>query len=140
MNLLTQIRNNLLSIISLIVAISALSYNTYRNELTEVNRNIRSAGFEVLKELNQLQLLIDYSHYDKNSEHGNPIEGWAHVTYIQDMSKLISSSVITDANQLNAVWSKNWQFVKVRESSNKNVTSAINELRKNISVKIKSLR
>jgi len=47
MQLLTQLRNNSLSIISLVIAISALSYNTYRNELTEVNRNIRSAGFEV---------------------------------------------------------------------------------------------
>ena len=67
MQIFTQLRNNSISIISLIIAITALSYNTYRNELTEVNRNKRSAGFEVLKELNQLQLLIDYSHYDKNT-------------------------------------------------------------------------
>ena len=46
-----QIRNNLVAIISLVVAISSLSYNTWRNELTEENRNIRFAGFEVINSL-----------------------------------------------------------------------------------------
>ena len=51
----TQIHRNLLSIISLVVALTALGYNTYRNELTEHNRNIRSASFIILQELSQLQ-------------------------------------------------------------------------------------
>jgi hypothetical protein len=140
MNILSEIRKNSLSIISLVVAITALSYNTYRNELTEVNRNIRNAGFEVLKELNQLQLLIDYSHYDKNSNQGNPIQGWAHVIYIQDMSELISNKVENNAKNLNNVWEDNWTLLKEQESSNKSVTFAINKLRKSIKVAIKSLR
>ena len=140
MQIFTQLRNNSIAIISLIIAITALSYNTYRNELTEVNRNKRSAGFEVLKELNQLQLLIDYSHYDKNTEQGNPIEGWAHVTYIQDMSQLISSKVSTNADNLMSIWNDNWQLVKEQESSNKKVTSVINQLRLSILNAIKSLR
>ena len=32
-----QIRRNTVAIISLIVALSSLGYNTYRNELTEAN-------------------------------------------------------------------------------------------------------
>ena len=35
--LLQQVNKNLLAIISLIVALTALGYNTYRNELTEEN-------------------------------------------------------------------------------------------------------
>lgn len=140
MQILAQLRNNSLSVISLIIAITALSYNTYRNELTELNRNIRNASFEVLKELNQLQLLIDYSHYDKNNEHGNPIEGWAHVNYIQDMSYLISKEVTIDANNLNLIWTNNWQLVKDQENANKNVTLAIKELRLSIQFTIQSLR
>ena len=46
--MLKQLQKNSLSLISLFVAFSALSYNTWRNEQTEYNRNIRSAGFEVL--------------------------------------------------------------------------------------------
>jgi len=38
MDIRGQIKNNLLAIISLVVAFSALGYNTWRNELTEHNR------------------------------------------------------------------------------------------------------
>lgn len=46
--MLKQLQKNSLSLISLVVALSALSYNTWRNEQSEYNRNIRNAGFEVL--------------------------------------------------------------------------------------------
>ena len=71
-----QIRNNLVAIISLVVAISSLSYNTWRNELTEENRNIRVAGFETLKSLGELQTIVDFGHYEQHPELGSPIEGW----------------------------------------------------------------
>jgi len=140
LSIYNQIRNNSLAIISLVVAIIALSYNTYRNELTEVNRNIRNAGFEVLKELNQLQLLVNYSHYDKSKEHGNPIQGWAHISYIQDMSQLISTTVLVDADKLNLIWKDNWQTLKTNELNNKNITVAIDQLRTTIRQEIKALR
>ncbi len=140
MIMLTEIRKNIISIISLVIAISALSYNTYRNELTEINRNTRNASFEVLKELNQLQLLIDYSYYDKNAEQGNPIEGWAHVNYIDDMSQLISKTVIAEAKNLSDVWKDNWKSVNEQENSNKKITAGINKLRLSIREAIKALR
>jgi len=129
MNLISQIRNNLLAVISLTVAVSSLSYNTYRNELTEENRNVRHASFELLKELNQLQLLIDYAHYDNSSEHGNPIQGWGHVMYIKDMSYLISKPIVFKSENLKKIWGSEWANVQKDESSNKNVTAAINKLR-----------
>jgi len=43
-----QVRSNAVALISLAVALTALSYNTWRNERTEHNRNIRVAAFEVL--------------------------------------------------------------------------------------------
>jgi len=45
---------NLLAMISLFVALSALGYNTWRNELTEQNRNVRQAGFEMLLHVGEL--------------------------------------------------------------------------------------
>lgn len=38
-----QIRNNAVALISLVVALAALGYNTWRNERTEANRNLRAA-------------------------------------------------------------------------------------------------
>ena len=77
--LIQQIRNNLGAIISLLVAISSLSYNTWRNELTEENYSIRVAGFETLKSLGELQTIVDYGHYEQNP-------GWGRVLLISDLA------------------------------------------------------
>ena len=98
--LFQQINKNLLTIISLVVALSALGYNAYRNELTEENRNIRSAGFAMLMQLAELQQLIDYAHYDKDVVKGNPISGWGHLLYIKDMSYLVSAEVVAGTDVL----------------------------------------
>lgn len=140
MKLSSQIRQHLLSIISLVVAISALSYNTYRNELTEVNRNKRHAGFELLKELNQLQLLIDYAHYDKDTEQGNPITGWGHLMYVKDMSHLISAKAVANANRLGETWATEWGSVYDNSASNQRITEGVNALRARVRYEIKALR
>jgi len=127
--LLQQIHRNLLAIISLVVAITALGYNTYRNELTEENRNIRFAGFSILQELSELQLLIDYAHYDKDTVKGNPITGWGHLLYVKDMSYLVSGEVVDETEALIKVWDNKWQTVRDDEESNQRVTAGINGLR-----------
>ena len=124
-----QIHNNLLAIISLLVALSALGYNTWRNELTEENRNIRFAGFAMLQELAELQLLIDYAHYDKDSVKGNPISGWGRLLYLKDMSHLVSSEVVAGTGALIELWGAEWQSVRDEEASNRRVTAGIDSLR-----------
>jgi hypothetical protein len=44
--------------ISLAVALSSLAYNSWRNEKTEDNRNIRTAGVELLLTLGELERVI----------------------------------------------------------------------------------
>lgn len=127
--LLQQVHRNLLAIISLVVAMTALGYNTYRNELTEENRNIRFAGFSMLQELSELQLLIDYAHYDKDTVKGNPITGWGHLLYVKDMSYLVSGDVVDETEALIKVWGHDWQTVRDDKASNQRVTAAINGLR-----------
>jgi hypothetical protein len=58
LDFIDQIRRNAVALISLIIAVSSLSYNTWRNEKTEDNRNQRLAAFEVLLKLNELQQVI----------------------------------------------------------------------------------
>ena len=55
MKFMEQLSRHSLAVISLVVALSALSYNTWRNEQTEHNRNIRQAGFEMLLHIGALQ-------------------------------------------------------------------------------------
>lgn len=137
--LLQQVHRNLLAVISLVVAISALGYNTYRNELTEDNRNRRFAGFSMLQELSELQLLIDYAHYDKDTVKGNPIAGWGHLLYLKDMSYLVSGEVAVETEALTKVWSLEWQTVRDDEASNQRVTAAINALREQVRRTMESL-
>ena len=137
--LLQQVHKNLLAVISLVVAISALAYNTYRNELTEDNRNRRAAGFSMLQELSELQLLIDYAHYDKDTVKGNPIAGWGQLLYMKDMSYLVSSEVVVETEALTKVWGLEWQTVRDDEASNQRVTAAINALREQVRRTMESL-
>jgi len=137
--LLQQLHNNLLAIISLVIAMSALGYNTYRNELTEENRNIRFAGFSILQELSELQLLIDYAYYDKNTFKGNPITGWGHLLYVKDMSFLVSADVVAETEALVDIWGLEWQAVRDDVTSNQRVTRSINALRERVRHTIKSL-
>lgn len=137
--LLQQVNKNLLAIISLVVALSALGYNTYRNELTEENRNVRFAGFSMLMDLAELQQLIDYAHYDKDVVKGNPISGWGHLLYVRDMSYLVSAEVVAETEVLIQVWGDEWQTVRDDESSNQRVTAGINALRERVRYTMESL-
>ncbi|HEY6280496.1 MAG TPA: hypothetical protein VIW72_01710 [Burkholderiales bacterium] len=48
---LHQLKANAVAIISLFVALSGLTYNTWRDKIIEENRSVRIASFEVLKNL-----------------------------------------------------------------------------------------
>ena len=46
-----QIRPNAVALISLFVALTSVTYSTWRNERTEYNRNVRAATFQMLTKL-----------------------------------------------------------------------------------------
>lgn len=52
------------AIVSLTVALSGMAYNTWRNEKSELNSNVRTADFEILLEIGELQRVVFFSHYD----------------------------------------------------------------------------
>ena len=134
-----QIRSNLVAIISLVVAVSSLSYNTWRNELTEENRNIRFAGFEALKNLGELQTIVDYGHYDKNSETGSPIEGWGRVLLVRDLSEIIKGPVPGKAQELFDTWQADWEGIGNDRSRVDRITAGIMETRKSVQSAINRL-
>ena len=136
---LQQIRNNLVAIISLVVAISSLSYNTWRNELTEGNRNIRVAGFEALKSLGELQTIVDFGHYDQNPETGSPIEGWGRVLLVRDLADIIKGPVPEKAQKLFATWQTNWEGIGSDKSGVERITADIVETRQSVQSVIKAL-
>ena len=105
-----QVRDNLVAITSLVVALSALGYNTWRNERTERNRNIRSAGIELLQEIGSLQQIVFYAHFGERGDdgepdaRGDPRMGWVDVFTINDLAAMMTPEVERDAGRLRAVW------------------------------------
>ena len=126
---LEQVRRNSVALISLVVAISSLGYNTWRNELTEQNRNIRYAGFETLLTLGELQRVVFYSHYDKDSEKGNPRTGWASVLQIRDLSQVLPKPMPTSAKALLNAWENNWEGLGHDDNSANAISKAIDNTR-----------
>jgi hypothetical protein len=103
----SQLRVNVLALVSLVVALMALGYTTWRNERTEYNRNVRVAAFETLKQLGEAQIIVEYAHFQKNRQLGDPLQGWGRMIYIRDLAKLLPASAPANAERLWVAWRDN---------------------------------
>jgi hypothetical protein len=125
-----QLRNNLVALISLVVALSSLAYNTWRNERTEHNRNVRTATFELLTRLAELERVVYLAQYDRDANGGNPRVGWTYVLVIRDLSSIVPAPVPAKAAELQNAWSENWEGLgREDERSVNRIDDAIDGLR-----------
>jgi hypothetical protein len=127
--LLWQLRRHSVAIISLVVAVSGLSYNTWRNEQTETNRNVRSAGFELLVKLGELDRVVFFSHFDRDPQMGNPRSGWAYVLTIRDLGELMPDEAARSTRDLVGLWQNNWSGLGDSDDSAQMISDAIDECR-----------
>ena len=127
-NLKQQLQQNLLAILSILIAVSALAYNSWRNEQSEENRNYRAAGFEIMKESARLQYLIDRITYvdtkDNEKTQEDPIVGWVTVNQIVSLSQLMMPQIKAQADSLKQVWSEHWEKLSTDKKANKKITEA----------------
>jgi hypothetical protein len=136
-----QLRDNAVALISLAVAVGSLGYNTWRNEHTERNRNVRTAAFELLMKLADLERVVFLAQYDRDKVGGNPRTGWIYVLAIRDLSKLVPAPVPARAELLQQEWSGNWENLgKDDQAAVKRIDDAIERLREASLATIKSLR
>lgn len=137
----SQIRNNLVALTSLFIALSSLSYNTWRNEKTEKNRNQRMAGFEIIVKINELQQVIFHHYYDKDtSDKGNLRKAWALVLTIEDLSELLKPPVPHSSQQFKQVWSENYENLSTDKNAVETVLLSIDKMRSDTQLLLKSLR
>ncbi len=138
--ILEQLRRNAVAIISLIIALSSLSYNTWRNEKTEENRNLRNAAFEILLKLGELQQNVFHVHYDRDTDNlGNPRIGWAYALTIRDLSLVLGSPVSDASTQLLAVWGEHWSSLDKNSNSADAILQSIDNTRNETLNLLKSL-
>jgi hypothetical protein len=136
-----QLRDNAVALISLAVALGSLAYNTWRNERTEHNRNVRTAAFELLTKLAELERVVFLAQYDRDVAGGNPRTGWTYVLVIRDLSALVPAPVPVQAQELQRVWSGNWEGLgKDDETAVDHIDAAIVKLRDTTLGTLRSLR
>jgi hypothetical protein len=135
-SIMNQLKRNSVALISIVIAISSLSYNTWRNEKTEDNRNQRFAAFEVLLKLGELQQVVFHHHYDEDSSaNWNPRTGWTYVLTIRDLSRVSGSEMAAAADNLYTTWKDNWQSLRIEQDGTDAITTGIEHMRnKTISI------
>jgi hypothetical protein len=107
-----QIRSNAVALISLVIAVSSLGYNTWRNETTESQRNIRHASFRVLETLGSLQEVVDFRYYylpfetSGTSEGQLRIQGYGDVALIRDLMNLMPDPAPLAGRELHQLWNQ----------------------------------
>jgi len=126
-------------IFSVLFALIGFSYNVWRMEVSEENSNIRTACFEILKELSALEQLIYAAHYDGNLSEGSPRKGWVKVGLIADLSVLTAGAVEMEAATLKKVWSTHWDKMANNKESVDLIVSAIDAVRSEIKLVLISL-
>mgnify|MGYP001817063958 CR=1 FL=1 len=130
MNIKDQLRRNTVALISLVIAITSLGYNTWRNEASESNRTHRLVALEVLIRLGELQQLTWHHHFDKDiDDKGNLRTGWTLVLVIRDICKILDEPLPDSTTNLYATWEKYSDHLDTSRTANDAIIAAISDVR-----------
>lgn len=116
-------------IFSVLFSLIGFSYNVWRMEASEQNNNVRTACFEMLVNLSDLEQLIYSAYYDQDEDAGSPRKGWVTVGLIVDLSSLSNEDVERAAVNLKIVWSSEWSQMSEEQSSVDQMVVAIDNVR-----------
>ena len=131
--IIDQFRRNFVAIVSLIVAVTSLGYNTWRNESSEFNRNQRLISVEVLRNLGELQQVVYHRHWGMDAEEqGNPLTGWAIVLTIDDLASILQAPVPESAGALRDAWQQNSDKLGRSDKAEKLIIEAIDTVRRDV--------
>ncbi len=138
--LLAQWRRNSLALCSLAVALTALGYNSWRNESSERHRNIRAAEFEMLKHLAEVQQVIDYAAVRHDVQRGDLTVGLSRVLLIRDLGTLTPPEVDAVSEKLLASWVKHSEALAQDKDAAAALSEDVLEARRAVLASLKSLR
>ncbi len=138
---LDQVKRNIVALISLAVAVSSLSYNTWRDKLSEDNRNQRFSAFQILLKTSDLQSVIFYHHYEKETkDKGNLRTGWSHVLLIDDLANILPEPMPQVATELKHTWKEYSDTLENNPDSHKAIDKKVDALRNTTLQLLKTLK
>ena len=141
MDIETKLKNTYLTaLMGVIFAVVGFAYNTWRLEVTEDNNNIRTACFEVFKELAELEQIIYAHHYDNDTVNGNARTGWVKVGLIVDLSSLINADVSTASHTLKVSWQDKWHTLGKEQATADKLITNIDNVRTSLKTTLSQLR
>ncbi len=107
-----QLHRNAVALISLVVAVSSLGYNTWRNETTETQRNLRAAAFEVVSHLGELSAQVNQLGYGESAKDVAWNRGWGHVLSLQTLGRLLPKPAAAEIDALAELWQRNVSLLR----------------------------
>ena len=128
------------ALFSMIFALIGFSYNVWRLEVTEQNATVRSAAFDVLREIAELELIVYAAHYDQDTEAGNPRKGWVKVGVIQDLALLMPKDAQQAATNIKSAWQNNWTRMREDNDAAMQIVTSLDAARVQIRLVIVSLQ
>ena len=137
--IIKKIKNNLISLVTLFAIITTFIVTTWRSEISEKNQNLRMAGFEILKNLGQLQIVVNYAYYQPDNVGGNPYLGWGYIALVSDLSQLMPHPVEETVQELVSVWAAEADNLKTTNEAVKRVSQQIDNSREEVLKSIHSL-
>lgn len=139
MSLLADLKQQWVGAVSVLIAVTALAASQYRSDITEHNRTLRFAAFEMLKELGALQQLVHQSHFSEQPPADYNLRGWNHVLLIKDFSVLLPAQVTEQTEQLVVDWQQHWPTLVEQRASNDALTQQITATRAAVTGMVQSL-
>ncbi len=140
--LVQQVRQNAVALISLTIAIASLGYNSWRNETTETQRNTREAAFEMVSVLADLQHNLFLQRYSDDEESWH--RAWASVISLETLASILPESVAAKTASLRQIWQDNGgqlrdETAATADDAERRINEAIDALNQSLIEEIRRL-
>jgi hypothetical protein len=127
-----QLKFHSVAIVSLFTAIFGFTYNGWQDHQNEINQNMRVASFEVLKNLGDLQTVVNYAYFSDDQSRGHPIDGWKHVTMVRDLSRLLKPEAAKEGQMLYVAWEQDWESLDTDKDAEGRISVQITKTRQSV--------
>ena len=133
----SQIKSNSVALISLTVALISLGYNTWRNEQTEANRNVRVAAFQLMEDIVEFQSVVLFSRFARNDAAaangpGDFRRGWVQIVAIRDLSYNMPEEVTEAVVALEKQWEASFETYATDDAEYNKLDEAIDRTKQEV--------